>query len=827
MQGWVSGMVNPLNVVILEDRPADVELALYELRRAGFDLTARHVDNEADFVASLDPPPDIILADYSLPQWDAPRALRAVQERGLDVPFIMMSGTVGEDIAVECIKLGAVDYLLKDRMARLGSAVKNALEEKRLRLEKQQSETALVASETRYRRLFEAAKDGIMLLDPATGRILDVNPYMCELLGYIPQEFLGKKLWEMGLFQDIAASQSSFLELQEKEYIRYEDLPLVTRDGRSIDVEFVSNVYPVNGANVIQCNIRDITERKRLERREREARALAEALVETAAALTRALDLDTVMNAILKTLDRVVPHDAANIMLIEGDHVRVVHWQGYRPERLEFLHKLRIPVTGTPHIKQMFDSSLPFLASVTDQHPNWVRLPHTEWVKSYVAAPIRSHDNVIGFLNVDSATPGYFTEAHAQRLQAFADQASVAIEHAQLYDEIRRHADELELRVQERTAELNHAKERIEAILNSSSDVMILCQIDGTIEQVNPAFEEVFGHASDEVFSQPLADLVSAENVELLTNTFESVLHNQRPMRVELTVHSSQRASYDADIVLSPVVVPAHKLLGVVCSLRDITERKQMEIRLRQMLAHEMELGEIRSRYVSMAAHDLRNPLAVVKSAVDMIHAYGSRLTQDQLGARFDAIDSNIAVMVEMLDDILTLGRAESGKLTFAPTIVEIPAFCHNLVAELVQATQTAQRIALAIEGNCVDALVDARLLRNILNNLLSNALKYSPADGPVDFSVRCEPEGITFRIQDKGIGIPAGDQDKVFTAFHRASNTGRMPGTGLGLAIVKQSVELHDGTINFESEEGVGTTFTVTIPQTPIGSRHEEDADY
>jgi PAS domain S-box-containing protein len=128
-----------------------------------------------------------------------------------------------------------------------------------------QMELALASSEARYRRLFESAKDGILILDATSGRILDVNPYMTELTDYSREEFLEKHLWEIGPFKDVVASRVSFAELQAKDYVRYDDLPLKTRAGGTVDVEFVSNVYVVAGAKVIQCNIRNITERKRAE----------------------------------------------------------------------------------------------------------------------------------------------------------------------------------------------------------------------------------------------------------------------------------------------------------------------------------------------------------------------------------------------------------------------------------------------------------------------------------------------------------------------------------------------------------------------------------
>ena len=132
-------------------------------------------------------------------------------------------------------------------------------------VERQRFEATLQVSETRYRRLFETAQDGILILDADTGCITDVNPFLVKMLGYSHAEFLGKRLWEIGPFKDIADAQAAFIELRSKGYIRYEDLPLETSDGRRMNVEFVSNVYWVDQQQVIQCNIRDITARKRAE----------------------------------------------------------------------------------------------------------------------------------------------------------------------------------------------------------------------------------------------------------------------------------------------------------------------------------------------------------------------------------------------------------------------------------------------------------------------------------------------------------------------------------------------------------------------------------
>jgi PAS domain S-box-containing protein len=154
--------------------------------------------------------------------------------------------------------------------------------------ERRQAASALAVSETRYRRLFETAQDGILILDAGTGRISDANPFLLDMLGYAHAELAGKELWQLGLFRDIEASRVAFRTLQAEGYIRYEDLPLQTKDGRHLDVEFVSNVYRVEGSPVIQCNIRDVTARKRAEEALREARdRLEERVRERTAELAR------------------------------------------------------------------------------------------------------------------------------------------------------------------------------------------------------------------------------------------------------------------------------------------------------------------------------------------------------------------------------------------------------------------------------------------------------------------------------------------------------------------------------------------------------------
>jgi len=169
-------MKKSLRVLLAEDDPADAELILRELRRAGFEPECKRVDTEAEFLASLDPELDVVLSDYTMPNFSGLRALDLVQQHQPEIPFIIISGSIGEDIAVHVMKLGADDYLLKDRLARIGQAIAHATEKGRMERERKQSEAALRESEERFRQLAENIQDVFWLTDVTKNQMLYVSP---------------------------------------------------------------------------------------------------------------------------------------------------------------------------------------------------------------------------------------------------------------------------------------------------------------------------------------------------------------------------------------------------------------------------------------------------------------------------------------------------------------------------------------------------------------------------------------------------------------------------------------------------------------------------
>ncbi|HEX7406693.1 MAG TPA: PAS domain S-box protein [Candidatus Binatia bacterium] len=259
-------MAKPMQLLLIEDSEADAELIVCELERGGYELRWECVDTAAALQAAVQRQPwDLITCDWIMPGFGAPAALALLKEHSVEAPIIIIFGEVGEEVIVTAMKAGAHDVVSKQRLTRLVPVVERELRETEVRRARQRAEEALRSSERRYRRLFETAKDGILILDAPTGQIMDVNPFLLQLLGHSREELVGKRLWEISPFRDVAGNQEAFTRLQAEAYIRYEHLPLEAKDGRRVAVEFVSNSYQENGDRIVQCNVRDISERKRVE----------------------------------------------------------------------------------------------------------------------------------------------------------------------------------------------------------------------------------------------------------------------------------------------------------------------------------------------------------------------------------------------------------------------------------------------------------------------------------------------------------------------------------------------------------------------------------
>jgi signal transduction histidine kinase len=250
-------------------------------------------------------------------------------------------------------------------------------------------------------------------------------------------------------------------------------------------------------------------------------------------------------------------------------------------------------------------------------------------------------------------------------------------------------------------------------------------------------------------------------------------------------------------------------------------ERKKNERAMQSCLEQERELREIKSRFISMLSHELRNPLTTILASADLLEKLTEELSEQKKRDMNRKIKESAGRMNKILDDLLALWHQESPEPTpFNPSWFDLPEFCQKLVAEFQiqldnQCFQQAHSIHLIFvsQVKSFPVYLDLNLLEQILTNLLSNGIKYSPNGGAVKFDLMVDSNQVIFQIQDSGIGIPPSERDRLFTSFYRASNTEGISGTGLGLSIVKNAVDLQGGTIQVNSALAMGSTFTVTLP--------------
>ena len=253
----------------------------------------------------------------------------------------------------------------------------------------------------------------------------------------------------------------------------------------------------------------------------------------------------------------------------------------------------------------------------------------------------------------------------------------------------------------------------------------------------------------------------------------------------------------------------------IIQALMDIDEKKQSETQLQLSLDKERQVNELKTRFVSTVSHEFRTPLAGMLLSVDLLTRYFDRMPADKRVDELQKIRLRINELTDLMNDFLAQSESQSVVGRFKPATIEIGELCKNLITEMEFIASATSRSRVHRNINVHEAYIqgDVKLLRYVVRNLLANAIKYSPKQSPVTVDVYCEADWMVIAVSDKGIGIPEKDIEKLFTPFFRASNTTTISGTGVGLSIVKEFIDAHGGTIEVQTQQNEGSTFTVRLP--------------
>lgn len=506
-----------MRILLLDDLRSEAELIEHTLRLAGLDCSWRCVRNSSDFAQALATfNPHVVLVDACL---DGPAVVRLTQQRDADVPVIGIGDAFDAASVAALMGAGAVDCVLRARLERLPFAIGVALHGVAEKRNRRKAEAALHDSEIKFRRLFEAAKDGILILDGKTGAITEANPFILDRLGYSHEEVIGKSVWDIGAFKDIAAAKLALETLLGNTYIRYENLPLKAKDGRVLDVEFISNVYQEGDNKVIQCNIRDISERKRMEKALQDSREMLERTESIAHIGGWERDLVRERLTCSREMSRILGHDPETYVPDFADWAATIH------------------VDDRYRVSSAIEDLLLNHAQRFDFQFRIVRPDGTERVLhdvgeiSYDATggPIRMHGSMVDM------TERALAERHA------ADEAS-----------------------------------KFRVMIDQSLAGIYIIEASGKINYINQRFAEMSGYSQAEVIGRPFLEFIGEPDRQMVASRFAGVVTRITPAQQIATLIRRKDGSYMEGLTQGSVATIEGRpvLIGVTI---DITERKHSE----------------------------------------------------------------------------------------------------------------------------------------------------------------------------------------------------------------------------------------------------------
>lgn len=370
---------------------------------------------------------------------------------------------------------------------------------------------------------------------------------------------------------------------------------------------------------------------------------------------------------------------------------------------------------------------------------------------------------------------------------------------------------------------LRQSEERFRSLIENALDIITIIAPNGTIYYENPSVEKVLGYSPQESIGQNFFSYIHKDDLAALCLLLSQSLSDTgetRSIEFRRRHQDGQWRTFEAlpkTLSFSEtgrLAIDGNPSPTIFINSRDITERKRLD-EVRLALEREKALSALKTRFFSMVSHEFRTPLSTVLAAAQLLETSpGAWENTAKRERNLHRIQDSVKNMVQLLDDILTINRAETGKLEFNPQWVDLEKFGRNVVEEMQLNAGNQHTITFLCQGKNTSAYVDEKLLRSILENLLSNAIKYSPTGGQVHCSITFLFDSIQLQIRDRGLGISLEDQKQLFEPFYRGKNVRHIAGTGLGLVVVQKCVELHGGKIELSSVAGSGTTVTILLPK-------------
>ena len=626
------------------------------------------------------------------------------------------------------------------------------------------ADAALLTSELRYRRLFEAAQDGILILDAGTGAIADANPFILKLLGLSLQELTGKKLWEIGAFKDVFANKEKFKELQDSGYARYEGLPLVASDGRKLFVEFVSNVYMVDKQKVIQCNIRDNTDLARSRAELKESKTLFEMVVENVPLMIFLKEAQDLRFVLFNRAGEDLVGYGRKMLIGRND------LDFFPPEQAAFfMAKDREVLAGKAGFIDIPEE--PLLTAKKE-----TRLLHTRKVR------VRGPDGVTKYLLGISED---ITESK---------RAETA---------------------------LRESVKELSALAEAMPQIVWITRPDGRNIYFNRQWTAYTGLTLEESLGHGWNKPFHPDDREMARNAWQKAVLENGTYSIEARLRRADGVYRWWLVRGVPLQDAAGKILKWYGTCTDINDLKLAEQERERVQAHLLQAQKMEAvgALAGGVAHDFNNILTAIKAYAGFIHK--GLLPADPLRGDAEEIltasDRAAALTMQLL--------AFSRRQVLAPQAVDLNTIISGMTKMLKRLLREDILLVTKLSDRPCTVMADPGQIEQVIMTLVVNARDAMPGGGTLNLETElgagadlseADPQlargpVACLRVRDSGHGMTEEVKGHLFEPFYTTKEPGK--GTGLGLSTVFGIVKQSKGEVSVESEEGKGTTFTVCLP--------------
>lgn len=746
-------MAQLYRILLVEDELHDAELNTREIKKVLPYCKFEIVDNKPDYLDLLESYlPDIIISDFDMPSFDGLSALKIAQEVCPITPFIMVTGSINEDTAVECMKAGATDYVLKDSLKRLGSSVLSALEQRKIREERIEAFETIKLNEAKYRFMFHNNPQPMWIYEVETLAFLEVNEAAITHYGYTQDEFLSMNLKDIRpahevekLIMDVRSTDRHFYQAGEWSHKK--------KNGELIFVDIISHSIIFNQRNARHVLINDITERKKAEEKLIRERKLLRTLIDNLPATIYVKDAEC---------KKIIANRAdLDIIGVESEEEIIGKTD------LDTFNN-EIGKRGFADDKRVIDNG----EAVLNREEDFFDVNGTQrWLLTSKIPLTDENGKIIGLVGIGrDITEQKQAQEKILKLSKGIEQSPVSIE---------------------------------------------ITDVKGIIEYVNPGFCKKTGYSPEEIIGKHARVLRSEKMPPEIYKDMWETISTGGVWQNELMNKKKDGSTFWESVTLTSIKNDKETITNYIAIKEDITERKKMQAELIQAKEKAEESDRLKSAFLANMSHEIRTPLNSIIGFSELLGDpdFEQEQKDEFIQTIIDNGNNLLVIISDIMDFSMLEARQMKIRKEVISTKKLLHEILNDFSNK---ANQKGIEFRIEQSRNPSDIQIESDLyrIRQIFNNLIGNALKFT-RKGFVEIGYQIQDESITFHVKDTGIGIDPEYHQSIFERFRQVdlAKTRKYGGNGLGLAISKNLVELLGGTIWVESEPEKYSNFFFTIP--------------